>query len=64
MNCAAAEVAALDYFWPKMTLGGIVLLDDYAYWGSKPIRDAHDALAKKLNVEIASLPTGQGLLIR
>lgn len=64
MNSAVAEVAALEYFWPKVVLGGVVLLDDYCYCGYEPQRDAHNRLAKYLGVEIAYLPTGQGLLIK
>jgi hypothetical protein len=64
MNSAVAEVAALEYFWPKIVLGGVVLLDDYAYLGYEPQREAHNELAKHLGVEIAYLPTGQGLLIK
>ena len=33
MNCAAPEVAALEYFWPKMTKGGFVR------WMTIPISD-------------------------
>jgi hypothetical protein len=64
MNSALAEVAALEYFWPKVVLGGVVLLDDYAYAGYEPLREAHNELAKGLGVEIAYLPTGQGLLVK
>jgi hypothetical protein len=64
MNSAVPEVAALEYFWPKMVLGGVVLLDDYVYAGYEPQREAHNELAKRLGVEIARLPTGQGLLIK
>jgi hypothetical protein len=64
MNSAVAEVAALEYFWPQVVLGGVVLLDDYAFEGYEPQHEALNKLAKRLHVEIASLPTGQGLLIK
>jgi hypothetical protein len=64
MNSALPEVAALEYFWPKIVLGGVILLDDYTYSGFEPQREALDELATHLGVEIASLPTGQGLLIK
>ena len=63
MNCAAPEVAALKYFWPKMTKGGFVLMDDYTYIGYEPQHVALDEFAKSVGHEILSLPTGQGLLI-
>jgi hypothetical protein len=64
MNSAVAEVAALEHFWPRMVLGGVVLLDDYAYAGYEPQRHRLNTLAKKLGIEIASLPTGQGLIVK
>lgn len=65
MNCAEPEVAALEYFWPRMVPGGLVLLDDYAF--AEPYRrqkDAIDRWAAPLSLPILSLPTGQGLLIK
>ena len=64
MNSAAPEVAALGYLWPKMTDGGFVLLDDYAFMEYEPQHAALDEFAKSVNYEILSLPTGQGLLIK
>ncbi len=31
MNCVVPEVAALEFFWPKLVSGGLVILDDYGY---------------------------------
>ncbi len=64
MNCAAPEVAALEYFWPRLEVGAPVLLDDYAFHGYAHQKVAMDRLSGRLGVSIASLPTGQGLLIR
>jgi hypothetical protein len=64
MNCAPPEVAALRHFWPRLTPGAVVLLDDYAYHGYEEQRLAMNALAGELGVQICALPTGQGLLIR
>lgn len=64
MNHAAPEVAALQTLWPRIAKAGIVLLDDYAYFGYRPQKEAMDALAKELGFAIASLPTGQGLIVR
>lgn len=64
MNCAPPEVAALRYFWPRLTPGAIVLLDDYAYQGFEDQRVAMDALAIELGASVCALPTGQGLIIR
>lgn len=64
MNSSAPEVAALEYFWEHLVPGAFVLLDDYGYRGYEPQRSALNALARRRHVRIASLPTGQGLLIR
>lgn len=64
LNCAAPEVAALQHFWPRISPGAVVLLDDYAYQGYGEQKAAMDALAAAKGVAIASLPTGQGLLLK
>jgi hypothetical protein len=64
MNCAPPEVATLRYFWPRLTPGAFVLLDDYANRGRDEQREAMDALASELGVMVCELPTGQGLIIK
>lgn len=64
MNCAAPEVGALRFFWPRLAPGALVLLDDYAFSGAEEQRIAMDGLASELGVPICALPTGQGLLIK
>jgi hypothetical protein len=64
LNCSPPEVAALEYFWDRMVPGAPVLLDDYAYYGFRHQKLAMDALASRLGARIASLPTGQGLIIK
>jgi hypothetical protein len=64
MNCAPPEIAALEHFWGRISRGGVVLLDDYAYVGFEAQKVAMDAFARAHDVAILSLPTGQGLLIK
>jgi hypothetical protein len=64
MNCAPPEVAALRYFWPRLTPGAFVLLDDYANRGRDEQRLAIDEVASELGVSVCMLPTGQGLIIK
>jgi hypothetical protein len=64
MNCAPPEVAALRYFWPRLTPGAFVLLDDYANRGRDEQRLAIDEVARELGVAVCMLPTGQGLIIK
>jgi len=64
MNCVQPEVAALRFFWDRLTPGGMVLLDDYAYFGYDCQGRAMDDLSRSLGAEIAVLPTGQGLIVK
>jgi hypothetical protein len=64
MNCVIPEVAALDFFWPKLVSGGLVILDDYGYPGCLEQKLAHDAFAESKGVQVLSLPTCQGLIIK
>jgi len=64
LNNATPEVAALGHFWDRLVTGALVLFDDYAYAGYRQQKLAMDGLANRLGVAIASLPTGQGLLVR
>jgi hypothetical protein len=64
MNCAFPERAALEHFWPLMSPHGVVLFDDYAYFGHESLARAIDAAALSLGADVLSLPTGQGLIIK
>lgn len=64
MNCAPPEIAAIEYLWPRLTTGAMVLLDDYAYIGYHHQKNAMDKFANSKSVDIMSLPTGQGLLVK
>lgn len=64
MNIVEPEIAALRFFWDKLTPGAPVVLDDYGWSGYRPQKEAMDALAAEKGVEILTLPTGQGLLLR
>jgi len=64
LNCAAPEIAALDYFWNKMPRGAVILLDDYAYLGHSAQGDAAGAWLQDHHAELLTLPTGQALILR
>jgi hypothetical protein len=64
LNCALPEIAALEHFWPRMSRGALILLDDYCYLGHTEQGDAADRFAASKGAQILALPTGQGLLIR
>jgi O-methyltransferase len=64
MNAALPERAAIEHFWPKMALGGVILLDDYGWAPYHKQKETIDEFAAMQGVEIMMLPTGHGLLIR
>jgi hypothetical protein len=64
MNIAAPEVAAIEFFWDKLVPGAPVVLDDYGWSHYYEQQVALDAFAARKGVAIATLPTGQGLLLK
>jgi hypothetical protein len=64
MNCTAPEIAAATFFWDKLSSGAIMVLDDYGWSGHADQKQAFDNFAHERGVEILSLPTGQGLLLK
>ena len=64
MNCSPPEVAAIQFFWERLVPGAFALLDDYAYYGYLSQKIAMDQFAHEKGIEILSLPTGQGLLVK
>jgi glycosyltransferase involved in cell wall biosynthesis len=58
------ERAALEHFWPLLSCGGLVLLDDYANCDYPYQKQVMDDAARGLKAEILALPTGQGLLMK
>jgi O-methyltransferase len=64
MNCVQPELGALDFFWPKMVSGGVIVLDDFAYQGFDEQNSAHTEWAKRNKIDILTLSTGQGLIIK
>jgi hypothetical protein len=64
LNCTQPEVEALNFFWDRLVTGAIVVLDDYAQRLFHPQKIGLDAVASEKGVKIASLPTGQGLLLK
>ncbi len=64
MNCVPPEIAAAERFWPRLSKGACVVLDDYCFHGHEPQRRAFDAFAEERGVRVLTLPTGQGLLVK
>jgi len=64
MNIAYPERAAIEFFWDKLSPGAPVVLDDYAWEDYSEQKAALDDFAHTRGVEILTLPTGQGLLLK
>jgi O-methyltransferase len=64
MNCVYPEVMALEFFWDKLVKGAVIVLDDYGYPGCIEQKQAHDRFATSKGVEVLSLPTCQGIIIK
>jgi len=64
MNAAAPEIAAAEYFWPKMASGAVIVLDDYGWPQHDVQRREFDAFAARHGVKVLPMPTGQGLIFK
>lgn len=64
MNCVLPEKEALDFFWPRLVKGGVIVLDDFAYQSFEEQNSAHKKWAKERGVSILFLPTGQGIIMK
>jgi O-methyltransferase len=64
MNAVVPEIAAAEYFWPKMVSGAIMCLDDYNWVHHIHQKIAFDKFAEERGVKILNLPSGQGILMK
>lgn len=64
LNVAEAEMGAIEFLWPRMVRGGLVLLDDYGWAPHIAQKRAWDDWARRNGTMILALPTGQGLIVK
>lgn len=64
LNSASAEIAAIEYFWPRLRHGAIVVLDDFAWHDRSEQGKAFDIWSRDSGVPILTLGTGQGLIVK
>jgi O-methyltransferase len=64
LNNTQAEIAALDILFDRVTVGGVILFDDYCWAASRPQHDAENAWFAKRGLQILPLPTGQGVFVK
>jgi O-methyltransferase len=63
LNFHEAEISSLDYLWPYITLGAIILLDDYANPGRELQQQKHKKYFESKGLEVLTTATGQGLIL-
>jgi O-methyltransferase len=64
LNGAGPEMATIENLWPMLVPGAIILLDDFAFEGHEKQHSAWSSFALSHSFEIATLPTGQGLIVK
>jgi hypothetical protein len=64
LNAVGPELQTLDLLWPRISGGGIVLVDDYGFFGFPAHKPAYDAFAAARGIEVLQLPTGQGIIVK
>jgi predicted O-methyltransferase YrrM len=64
MNAAAPTQRALEYAYPRLLSGAIIVFDDYGWNGLEAQRDVVDAFFSDKPEAVVALPTGQGLAIK
>lgn len=64
MNSSKSEIAALEALYDKVPVGGIILFDDFGWWGYDKQTYAEIEFMKQRGQSIMELPTGQGLMIK
>jgi O-methyltransferase len=64
MNSAVPSIAAAEFFWDKMSSGAVMVLDDYGFSMFVRQKHAFDEFGRAKNVDVLSLPTGQGLIFK
>lgn len=64
MNAAKPTRAALEYFYPLLQLGGVIVFDDYGWKGYEDQRQEVDDFFRGRSEKIFALPTGQGLVVK
>jgi len=64
MNNVTPELAAAEYFWPRLVAGGVILLDDYGFVSYEEQKRGFDRFARSKGVQVLALPTGQGMIVK
>lgn len=55
---------SLEFFYPRMAAGGVIVMDDYGFLTCPGAKLAADEFAASKNIPVLHLPTGQGVIMR
>lgn len=64
LNNREAEIAALEFLWPRLCPGGVVVLDDYGWLAYHKQHIAEREWFAERGYPVLELPTGQGLVVK
>lgn len=64
MNHPAPESGAMKVLLPKLSKGGVVILDDYGWWTYSAQKIALDPIIAENGLKVLELPTGQGVILK
>jgi O-methyltransferase len=64
LNAAEPTEVALEFAYPRLSAGAMVLFDDYGWSGLEAQRAVIDAFLRDRPEEALALPTGQALLVK
>lgn len=64
MNNAPAEIGALNYFFDRLSPGGVIVFDDYCWETARTQYDAEKAWFDARGLHVLALPTGQGVFVK
>lgn len=63
MNHPIPEAGALERIIPRLSRGGVIVLDDYGWWGYSRQKMALDPIIERNGLSVLELPTGQGIIL-
>ena len=64
LNAAAPTRLALEYAYPRLVAGGVIVFDDYGFFLYRDQQTVIDEFFADQPDEVIGLPTGQGLLVK
>ena len=64
LNNSAAEIAALDALYDRISPGGVIIFDDYAWLNARAQYNAERKWFAARGLEVLPIPTGQGVFVK